>query len=163
MIYLKKHARVLNLLNQKCSFESVQFFTGKLKFYVTFTSEKIIQMEEEFLLLQSITLQDFDDSQLSEATIKTDEDGDAITYRTDILLYHLFMKKIARTSKSKFENLFKFSKEVFSIVHSNAEEQSLFSRVSKILTLERASLQLDEILPSIIVLPVEQATWSTML
>ena len=31
--------------------------------------------EEEFLLLQSITLQDFDDSQLSEATIKTDEDG----------------------------------------------------------------------------------------
>ena len=113
--------------------------------------------------VQSITLQDFDDSQLSEATIKTDEDGDAITYRTDILLYHLFMKKIAGTSKSKFENLFKFSKEVFSIVHSNAEEQSLFSRVSKILTLERASLQLDEILPSIIVFPVEQATWSTML
>ena len=129
MIYLKRHARVFNLLNQKCSFESVQFFTDELKCYVTFTSEKFIQMEEEFLLLQSITLQDFDDSQLSEATIKTDEDGDAMTYRIDIFLYHLFMKKIAGTSKSKFENLFKFAKAFFSIVHSNAEEESLFSRV----------------------------------
>ena len=42
-------------------------------------------MEEEFLLFKSITLQDFDDSQLSEATIETDEDGDAKTYRIDIL------------------------------------------------------------------------------
>ena len=40
-------------------------------------------MEEEFLLLQS--LQYLDDSQLSEATIETDEDVDAKTYRIDIL------------------------------------------------------------------------------
>ena len=72
-------------------------------------------MEEEFLLLQSITLQDFDDSQLSEATIKTDEDGDVKTYRIDILWYHLFMEKIPGISKSKFENLFKLAKVVFSI------------------------------------------------
>ena len=72
-------------------------------------------MEVEFLLLQSITLQDFDDSQLSEATIKTDEDGDVKTYKIDILWYHLFMEKIAGISKSKFENLFKLAKVVFSI------------------------------------------------
>ena len=52
-----------------------------------------------------------------------------MAYRIDILLYHLFMKKIAGTSKSKFENLFKFAKAFFSIVHSNAEEESLFSKV----------------------------------
>ena len=84
-------------------------------------------MEEEFLLLQSITLQDFDDSQLSEATIETDEDGDAKTYRIDILWHRLFKKKIAGISKSNFETLFKLGKVVFSIVHSNAEEESLFS------------------------------------
>ena len=72
-------------------------------------------MEVEFLLLQSITLQDFDDSQLSEATIKTDEDGDVKTYKIDILWHHLFMKKIAGISKSKFENLLKLAKVVFSI------------------------------------------------
>ena len=60
----------------------------------------------------------FDDSHLSEATIKTDKDEDAKTYITDILWYHLFMKKIAGTSNSKFENLFKLAKVVFSIVHS---------------------------------------------
>ena len=41
-------------------------------------------MEEEFLLLQSGTLQDFDDLELSETTIKTDEDGNGKTYRIDI-------------------------------------------------------------------------------
>ena len=55
---LLKHARVFNFLNQKCSFESVQFLTEELKSYVTFTSQEFLQMEEEFLLLQSITLQD---------------------------------------------------------------------------------------------------------
>ena len=92
----------------------------------------------------------FDDSHLSEATIKTDKDGDAKTYITDILWYHLFMKKIAGTSKSKFENLFKLTKVVFSIVPSNAEEESLFSWVRKNLTSQRASPQLDGSLSSIL-------------
>ena len=82
MIYFK-HARAFNFLNQKCSFQGVQFLTEELKFFVTFTSKEFFQVEEEFLLLQS--LQYLDDSQLSEATIETDEDGDAKTYRIDIL------------------------------------------------------------------------------
>ena len=69
-------------------------------------------MEEEFLLLQSI---------------KTDKDRDAKTYRIDILLYHLLMKKIAGISNIKLENLLKLAKVVFSTVHSNAEEESLLS------------------------------------
>ena len=97
-------------------------------------------MEEEFLLLQSITLQDFDDSQLSEATIETDEDGDAKTYRIDILWYRLFTKKIAGISKRNFETLFKLGKVVFSLVHSNAKEESLFSRVRKKLGLHKGQV-----------------------
>ena len=93
------------------------------------TSQEFLQMEEEFLLLHNplYTLQDFDDSQLSKAIIKTDEDRDVKTDRIDFLWYHLFMKKIAGSSKSKFDNLLKLAKVVFSIVHSNAEEESLFS------------------------------------
>ena len=53
------------------------------------------------------------------------------------------MMKIPGTNKSKFENLFKLAKMVLSAVHSNAEEESLFSRVRKNLTFQRASLQLD--------------------
>ena len=57
--------------------------------------------------------------------------------------------KIPGTSKSKFENLFKLARVVLCIVHSNAEEESLFSRVKKNLTPQRASLTLDGSLSSI--------------
>ena len=60
------------------------------------------------------------------------------------------MMKIPGTNKSKFENLFKLAKVVLSVVHSNAEEESLLSRVRKNLTSQRASLQLDGTLSSII-------------
>ena len=75
---------IWNFLDQTHSFEIAQFLAQELKFYDTFTSQKFLQMEEEFLLLQSGTLQDFDDLELFETTIKTDEDGDGKTYRTDI-------------------------------------------------------------------------------
>ena len=60
------------------------------------------------------------------------------------------MTKILGSNKSKFENFFKLAKVVLSVVHSNAEEESLFSRVRKNLTSQRASLQLDGTLSSII-------------
>ena len=100
--------------------------------------------------MQSVILQDFTGSALSEATIRVDIDGDSKTYRIDILWYYLYMMKIPGTNKSKFENLFKLAKVVLSVVHSNAEEESLLSRVRKNLTSQRASLQLDGTLSSII-------------
>jgi hemerythrin superfamily protein len=57
--------------------------------------------------------------------------------------------KIPGTTKSKFENIFRLAKIVLCIVHSNAEEESLFSRVKKNLTPQRASLSLDATLSSI--------------
>ena len=128
---LFKHARAFNFLDQKCSFESIHFLTEELKHYITFTAAEFLQMEVEFLLLILITLDDFEESELDEATIRTDESGDAKIYRIDILWYYLYMQKITGTGKSKFENLFKLVNVVFSIVHSNAEEESLLSRVRK--------------------------------
>ena len=72
--------------------------------------------------MQSVTLQDFTESALSEATIRVDIDGDSKTYRIDILWYYLYMMKIPGTNKSKFENLFKLAKVVLSLFHSNVEE-----------------------------------------
>ena len=57
--------------------------------------------------------------------------------------------KIPGTSKSKFENLFKLAMVVLCIVYSNAEEESLLSRVKKNLPPQRASLTLDGLLSSI--------------
>ena len=57
--------------------------------------------------------------------------------------------KVPGRSKSKFQNLFKLARVVLCIVHSNAEEESLFSHVKKNLTPQRASLSLDGLLSSI--------------
>ena len=50
-----------------------------------------------------------------------DDEGEGVTYEI----------KIPGTSKRKFENLFKLARLVLCIVHSNAEEESLFSPVRK--------------------------------
>ena len=60
--------------------ESCQFLVEKLQHYVTFTPHEFLQLEE-FILLQSVTLQDFTESALSEATIRVDIDGDSKIYR----------------------------------------------------------------------------------
>ena len=52
--------------------------------------------------MQSVALQDFTESALSEATIKVDIDGDSKTYRIYILWYYLHMMKISGPNKSKF-------------------------------------------------------------
>ena len=44
---------------------------------------------------------------LEEAAIRTDNDGNNVTYCIDVLWYHLYINKIPGTNKSKFENLFK--------------------------------------------------------
>ena len=80
---------------------------------------------------------------LEEAAIRTDNDGNNVTYCIDALWYHLYINKIPGTSKSKFENLFKLAKIILCIIHSNAEEESVFSRIRKNLTPQRASLEID--------------------
>ena len=83
------------------------------------------------MCLQSLELDDFTSQAKEEATIRVDEDGD------------LFLMKIPGSSRSKFHNLFKLVKVILAIIHSNAEEESLFSRIRKNLTAQRASLSLD--------------------
>ena len=58
-------------------------------------------MEQEFLLLQSITLDDFDSYVKEEACIQVDDEGEGVTYCIDVLWYHLYEMKIPDTSKSK--------------------------------------------------------------
>ena len=51
-----KHARFLNFYEQKCSFESVVYVTEKLKKYINFNTDQLNELEQEFLLLQSLNI-----------------------------------------------------------------------------------------------------------
>ena len=87
---------------------------------------------------------------LDEAVIQVDPKSNDKVYRIDVLWYHLFKMNIHETTRSKFCNLFELAKVVLCIIHSNAEEESVFSRVRKNLTPQHASLEIEGTLSSII-------------
>ena len=66
-----------------------------------------------------------------EAPIRVDHEGRIMVYRIAVLWFHLHEMKIAGTYRSKLSNLFQLVRIVLSIVHSNAEDDLLFSRVRK--------------------------------
>ena len=74
-----------------------------------------------------------------------DENDGEETFRIDVSCYYLYETKIPGTSKSKLENLFKLAKVVLCIIHSNAEEESLFSRVKEVSLLKELHLHLMEL------------------
>ena len=80
---------------------------------------------------------------LEEAAIHTDADKNNITHRIDVLWYYLSKDNIPGTNKSKFDNLFKLAKIILCIIHSNAEDEPVFSRFRKKLNPQNASLELD--------------------
>ena len=153
-----KHARFLNFVDQKCTFDSALFVSEKLKRYVQFTQQQLAELEQEFLLLQSIAIEDMPQHALVEAVVRIDPKDDDKIYRFDVLWYHLFKMNIPGTTRSKFRNLFELAKVVLCIIHSNAEEESIFSRVRKNLTPRRASLEIEGTLSSIISFQVNYAT-----
>ena len=137
-------------MDQKLCFQDILSISKKSEKYIKFTSNQLVEMEQEFLLLQSIPLDDFDSYVKEEAWIQVDDEGEGVTYRIDVLWYYLYEMKIPGTSKSKFRNLFKLARAVLCIVHSNAEKELLFSHVKKNLTPQRASLSLEGSLSSIL-------------
>ena len=109
------------------------------------------------MLLQTISLDDFEDHVREQAAIRANQTGEAVRYRIDILWYYLNELKVPGTQKPKFGQLFKLAKVVLTIVHSNAEEESLFSRVRQNVTPQRANLSIDCTLSSIIAFQLNRA------
>ena len=93
---LLQHSRIVNFLNQKCSFESIHFLVEKLQHYITFAPHKFLQLEEEFILLQSVKRFHWISFIWGHYYIdRVDIDGDSKTYRIDILWDYLYMMKIS--------------------------------------------------------------------
>ena len=146
-----KHTRFLDFQDLKCSFQSVLWFIDYYSSHFNFTPEQLSEMEEEYIQLLTISIDDFCKEALMEATIRTGgDDEDNVTYCIDTLWWYLCQMKIPGTSCSKFHHLFKVAKLVLSVIHSNAVEEKLFSHVRKNLPQDRASLSFDGSLSSII-------------
>ena len=57
---LLKEVAFLNILDQKSCFQDILSISKKLEKYIKFTSNELVEMEQEFSLLRSIMLDDFD-------------------------------------------------------------------------------------------------------
>ena len=100
--------------------------------YVTFTKEGINELEHEFIFVLSISFEVL-------PMLWKKKHQHVLMMRVDYSLLHcwffvyLHEMKIAGTNGSKFSNFFQLVRIVLSVVHSNAEKESLFPRVRKCL------------------------------
>ena len=62
--------------------------TNKLSSEVSFSKNQMNEMEQEFLLLQTISLDDFEDHVREQAAIRAEQNGEAVRYRIYILWYY---------------------------------------------------------------------------
>ena len=91
----------------------------------------------------SVYLDDMSEKVFRKALIHHGNEEHAVVYRIDVLQYHLSLQKIPGTTRSKFNHMLMVMRVVLCIIHSNAEEESVFSHAKKNLTPQRASLELD--------------------
>ena len=95
----------MNCCDRNCTFQSVLFIDVNLKSYINFSDQDLCRLEEEFLSLQSMTLDDIMKKAFKEAVIRHGDEEHAVVYRIDVLCYHLLLQNITSTSRSNFLSL----------------------------------------------------------
>ncbi|XP_078538683.1 uncharacterized protein LOC144823754 [Lissotriton helveticus] len=129
-----KHARVFNFFEKhKYGFESVLFMVERFKTYLKFTKKELTFLKQEFVTYQVIDFADVPAKTWEDATIKVNcASGEIDAYRIDVVWFHLERDFIFRSShRSKLFLLSKIARLLFTLPHSNADEERVFSCVIK--------------------------------
>lgn len=114
------------------------------------------KLEEEFLQYQLMNDSDIPFQIWQEALVKEDKDDDVRKYRMDVIWS--FLNTIKNPDgKLIFERLAKVALLVLTIPHSNAQEERVFSLVTKNKTKFRPNLKLDGTLASILTIKLANA------
>ena len=109
------------------------------------------KLEEEFLQYQTMNDSDIPAKIWEDALVKEDKDEDSRKYRMGVIWAYLSAVKNI-DGKFIFERLAKVALLVLTIPHSNAQEERVFSLVTKNKTKFRPSLKLDGTLASILMI-----------
>lgn len=143
------NAKFANFVNRdKAQFIQVEFFVQRYPKVLPFTSPSTLnELEEEFLDYQLMLTAEVPDD-VWKSAIKIDEDEKKI-YRMDTIWAYLSAVKNP-DGTSRFSKLAKVARLVLTLPHSNAEEERVFSMVTKNKTSFRPNLKLDGTLQSIL-------------
>ncbi|XP_078538685.1 uncharacterized protein LOC144823755 [Lissotriton helveticus] len=127
-----KHAKVFNFFEKhKYGFESVLFMVERFNAYLKFTKKDLACLEQEFVTYKVIEFVDVPAKTWEDAAIQvTCASGEVASYRIDVIWFHLERDFIFRsTQRSKFFLLSKIARLLFTLPHSNSDEERVFSSV----------------------------------
>lgn len=118
-----KHDWFLDFQDRIWSLESVLRFIEYYSSHFNFTPEQLSEIEEEYIQLVIISIDDFSKEAFTEAIIRIGgDDEDNVTYRIYAFWWYLYQIKIPGTPRSKFHYLLNTAKLVLSVIYSRAVE-----------------------------------------
>lgn len=117
---------------KKYSFQSVLVVVEKLKSYISFSDQNLCQLEVEFLSRQFITLDNMSEEVLPSELLPSGDEKHAVIYWINQVLVD-----------QNFITCSNLVRVVLCTIHSNTEEEFVFSPVKKNLTPQGAFLELD--------------------
>lgn len=126
-----RNAKFANFVNRdQASFTQVEFFVQRYPKLLPFTTPSTLnELEEQLLDYQLMLTAEVPEDVWKSAT-KIDED-EKKTYRMDTIWAYLSVAKDP-DGTSRFSKLAKVARLVLTLPHSNAEEERVFSMVTKI-------------------------------
>ena len=147
-----KHAKFVDFgKRMQASFESVEYFVKIYKDILHFDPAKFDSLYDEFVAYQLLQDSDFPEKVINDTTfVSKDSGGNKVTrLRMDIIWGNLSEDKDSCGIK-RFPKLSSAALLVLTLLHSNADEEHVFSLIKKNKTEFRGSLDLNRTLSSII-------------
>ena len=146
---LLQHARFVNLdIVEDCMISDVEYFTSHFRSHFKFSPADLNKMQEEFVDLQLLSRSDIPQRVWEEAKV-VDEDEKTHYHRMDVIWAYLSQMKTVEGT-IRFSHIAKVARAVLILPHSNAEEERVFSLVTKNKTVFRPNLALDGTLSSLV-------------
>jgi hypothetical protein len=145
-----RHARFIDIKRiRNASFRDIEFFAQRYSSFFKFTTDDMDQLREEFVELQLLNAgTDIPADEWKKAELGEVEDGVPF-HRMDMIWGYLAERR-DRTGRRQFPLMSKVAAGVLALPHSNAEEERVFSLVTKNKTQFRGSMKLDGTLASIL-------------
>ena len=144
-----RHAKFVDLSKvESCTIADVEFFVARFESHFSFGAVEMDELQSEFVDLQLLSKEDIPKQVWDEAKLE-DGQGDVVHHRMDVIWSHLAETKCIE-GKLRYPLLSRVARAVLILPHSNAEEERVFSLVTKNKTNFRPNLALDGTLASIL-------------
>ena len=138
------------------TFAEASFFVERYSNILNLSVREIELLHDEFVDYQLMNESDLPDDVRQAATVQLDDDGNAVSFRMDIIWGYLGNLKV--NDYPRYKTLSKLAKLILVLPHSNAEEERAFSIIRKNKTCFRGNLDINRTLSAIMTIKKNSST-----